>query len=132
LNVSDVMLTDVQVIGLETSVADAAQLMREANTGCLVIMEGGSLAGIITERDMVLGCLVDGHISWNCKVYRHMTILTEGAYPNMSIGDAAITMLDKEVNFLPVVEDGNVLGLVFVEDSYRAIERDNEPQPVLI
>ena len=132
MNVSDVMSSDVHVIEMTDSVADAAQLMDKANTGCLVVVNEGTLEGIITERDLVLGCLVEGHVSTYCKVTQHMNSVTESAHPYMDMGNAAIMMLDDEISFLPVIEGNQVVGLVFAEDVSRAIELEDEPQPILI
>ena len=132
MNVSDVMSSDVNVIEMTDSVADAAQLMDKANTGCLVVVNEGALVGVITERDLVLGCLVDGHVSTYCKVTNHMNSVTESAHPDMDMGNAAIMMLDDEISFLPVIEGNRVVGLVFAEDVSRAIELEDEPQPILI
>ena len=111
-----------------SSVADAAKVMKAQNTGCLVVMENGELAGIITERDLVLGCLIDGHISWDCQINRHMTVLSEAASPLTDVGDALLMMMSNEVSILPVAEeDGSVIGLLHAEDLSFAIEQDSNP-----
>ena len=132
MNAADMMTNEVSVVDLATSVADAARMMREQNTGCLIVAEEGALAGIITERDMVLGCLIDGHTSWKCEVYRHMTILTEAASPAMDIGEALLVMMEREVSHLPVVDGGGrIVGMLFAEDLARAIEQDGDPPVVM-
>ncbi len=62
-SVKDIMTKDVVSIGVGSSVFEAAELMSSNQLGCLVIMEGEMLAGIVTERDIVGGlwrknCLV--------------------------------------------------------------------------
>jgi len=132
MNAADLMSGEMAVVDVATSVADAAKLMQSQNTGCLVVVERSTLAGIITERDMVLGCLIDGHTSWQCQVYRHMTILNDAAKPQTDVGDALLIMMDNEVNYLPVVHDnGSVLGLLYAEDLTRAIEQDDDPIAVM-
>jgi CBS domain-containing protein len=110
-------------------------MMQAQNTGCIVVVdvvEDGAPAGIITERDMVLGCLIDGHTSWKCQVYRHMTILNEAATPLTDIGNALLIMMESEVSYLPVVnESGSVVGLLYAEDLSRAIEQDSNPIAML-
>ena len=135
MNVAELMTNEVSIVDLGMSVADTAAMMQEQNTGCIVVVdvvEDGALAGIITERDMVLGCLIDGHTSWKCQVYRHMTILNEAATPFTDIGDALLLMMDSEVSHLPVVnENGSVIGLLYAEDLSRAIEQDIDPVAML-
>lgn len=129
---ADLMSGDTSVVDLSTSVADAAKMMETQNTGCLVVVDDGALAGIITERDMVLGCLIDGHTSWQCQVYRHMTILNDAATPQTDIGDALLIMMEREVDYLPVVNDeGKVVGLLYADDISRAIEQDDDPIAIL-
>ena len=129
---ADLMSGDASIVDLSTSVADAAKMMETQNTGCLVVVDDGALAGIITERDMVLGCLIDGHTSWQCQVYRHMTILNDAATPQTDIGDALLIMMEREVDYLPVVNDeGKVVGLLYADDISRAIEQDDDPIAIL-
>ena len=132
MNAADLISGEMAIVDVATSVADAAKLMQSQNTGCLVVVEKATLAGIITERDMVLGCLIDGHTSWQCQVYRHMTILNEAATPQTDIGEALLIMMDCEVDYLPVIDESRVVvGLLYAEDLSRAIELDDDPIAVL-
>ena len=127
MNAAELMSSEFAVVNYTSSVADAAKMMRSQNTGCLVVVEDGALAGIITERDMVLGCLIDGHSSRTCEVSRHMTVLSDAAAPLTDVGDALLIMMDNGVSYLPVVnEDGSVVGLLYAEDLSLAIEQDRD------
>ena len=133
---SDLMVNDFAIASPTDTVAAAARLMLERDTGCIVVVDGGRLAGIITERDMALGCLIDGHSSLECEVRRHMTPLTDAAAPTADIGDALLAMMDKGVTRLPVATetpDGGdaVLGVLFAEDLTHAIEQDDKPLDIL-
>ncbi|MCH7624448.1 MAG: CBS domain-containing protein [Chloroflexi bacterium] len=130
MDVSQVMESNFRTVGLEETVAQAAQYMSEAGTGCLVVVDGDVPAGIITERDMVLGCLIDGHSSWECQVFRHMSIITEYAYPETGIGEALILMLDDQITFLPVVDEDKLVGLITSDSASRAMDVADEPQPI--
>ena len=133
MNVSEVMTGNISLVSMDITVADVARIMQEENTGCVAITDGNSLAGMITERDMVLGCLIDGHVSWECEAYRHMTILEQAGTPEMDAGDALVTMLDMDVSCLPVVSSqGQVIGMVYSEDLSRAIAQEDDPQPTLM
>lgn len=133
MNVSEVMTGDVTLVNMNTSVADVARIMQEKNTGCVAVTDGDSLVGMITERDMVLGCLINGHISWQCEAYRHMTILERASTPDMEAGDALLSMMDMEVGCLPVVgTQGQLVGMVYSEDLSRAIGQEDDPQPILM
>ena len=79
---------------------------------------------------MVLGCLIDGHSSWECQVFRHMSIITEYAYPETGIGEALILMLDDQITFLPVVDEDKLVGLITSDSASRAMDVADEPQPI--
>ena len=130
MDVSQVMESNFSTVGLEETVAQAAQQMSEAGTGCLIVVDGEVPAGIITERDMVLGCLIDGHVSWECQVFRHMSIITEYAYPETGIGEALILMLDDQISFLPVVDEDRLVGLITSDRASRAMDVADEPLPI--
>ncbi len=130
MDVSQVMESKFSTVGLEETVAQAARQMSEAGTGCLIVVDGEVPAGIITERDMVLGCLIDGHASWECQVFRHMSIITEYAYPETGIGEALILMLDDQISFLPVVDENKLVGLITSDNASRAMDVADEPQPI--
>ena len=130
MDVSQVMESRFSTVGLEETVAQAAQQMSEAGTGCLIVVDGEVPAGIITERDMVLGSLIDGHVSWECQVFRHMSIISEYAYPETGIGEALILMMDDQISFLPVVDEDRLVGLITSDSASRAIDVADEPQPI--
>ncbi len=74
MEVGELMNKDAYSVGLDTSIADAALLMKSTGASCLVVTKNEKIEGIITDRDMALGCLVEGHISWKCPVYKHMAL----------------------------------------------------------
>ena len=124
LNIREIMVNAVHVIGLDETIGDAAQKMWDAEVGCMVVVDGVTVIGIISERDMVLGCLIDGHNSWECQVFRHMTIQEVTAHPDTEAGDAAILMLDGDADYLPVVEGHRVVGMIGAGDIAKAVNED--------
>ncbi|MBF8268276.1 MAG: hypothetical protein HW388_1784, partial [Dehalococcoidia bacterium] len=73
MQLGDIMAKNVFTISGEESVAAAARRMREGNIGCLVVMKGETLQGIVTDRDLLIGCLGDAHDPGECRVSRHMS-----------------------------------------------------------
>ena len=120
-------------VQIGSPVSAAIDMMQKGGRGCVLVVDADEqLLGIITERDMVLGCLIDGHTSLKCPVYRHMTALSEAATPETDAGDALLIMMDGEVDYLPVVsESGGVVGLLYAEDISHAIEEEDDPIAVL-
>ena len=124
MEVSELMNSDPQSVGVETNISDAAQLMKETGASCLVVMRDQRVEGIITDRDMALGCLVDGHVSWKCQVYKHMTLQRQTVSPRLHSGDASVMMIDRDMDHLPVLEEGQRVGLISSEQLYKAIDRE--------
>ena len=63
MKIRDVMVHDVVKIDPSASLAEAAQLMREANVGMLPVVDDGQVCGVITDRDLVARAIAAGAIS---------------------------------------------------------------------
>ena len=79
MQLKEVMKTEVITAGRDETVTNAARRMREANIGCLVIVDGDSLVGIVTDRDLLIGCLGAGHNPSERQVSDYMSspVITE-------------------------------------------------------
>ena len=124
MNVSELMNRDPHAVGVDTNISDAAQLMKETGASCLVVMRDHRVEGIITDRDLARGCLVDGHVSWKCQVYKHMTLQRQTVSPGLHFGDASVMMIDRDIDHLPVVDEGQLVGLISSEQLFQAIDRE--------
>ena len=124
MEVRELMNRDPHAVGVETNISDAAELMRMTGANCLVVMRDQRVEGIITDRDMALGCLVDSHVSWKCQVYKHMTLQRQTVSPQSHFGDASVMMIDRDMDHLPVLEEGQLVGLISSEQLYQAIDRE--------
>ena len=124
MEVRELMNSTPHTVGVETNISDAAQIMKQTGATCLVVMRNQRVEGIITDRDMALGCLVDGHVSWKCQVFKHMTLQRQTVSPRLHSGDASVMMIDRDMNHLPVLEEGRLVGLISSEQLYQAIERE--------
>ena len=116
MQLKEVMKTEVVTVGRNETVTNAAKRMREANIGCLVIVDGDSLVGIVTDRDLLIGCLGAGHDPSACQVSDYMSspVITES--PATEIQVAAHMMVSRKIKRLPLVEDGKLVGLVSFSD----------------
>lgn len=126
--VRELMETDVVTATPGTSIAEVAKLMRGNDVGAVIVVEdGGALAGIVTDRDLVLKHLAEGHTR-DCPVSEAMTserpiagLVTIG--PDMSIEEAARELGRRKVGRLPVVEGGRVVGILSAGDITKALRR---------
>jgi CBS domain-containing protein len=119
--IQDVMTTDLVTCSSTATIADAARLMRDHNIGDVLVVDDGQLAGIVTDRDLVVRCLADG-ASGDSPVTAACSgeLTTIGV--NASIEDAVRLMSDLSLRRLPVVEIDRAVGIVTLGD--LAVERD--------
>lgn len=130
MDVSELMSADAHSVGIETSIADAARLMKDTGTGCLVVFGEDGVEGIITDRDLALGCLIEGHIASECQVAEHMTVQTQIVSPDLHFGDASILIIGQDFDNLPVVQDDKLVGILYSDDIFQAIDREMTLSPV--
>jgi CBS domain-containing protein len=97
------------------ALARAAERMWREQTGSLLIMDGGRLAGIITERDLLRAVALGADLA-TATVDEAMTAEVFTVPPDTSLRDAAREMATRWVRHLPVVEAGRVLGVVSMRD----------------
>ena len=115
MRVSDVM-TEATVTETRTdNLRAAAERMWRQQTGSLIIMENGRMAGIITERD-VLRAVALGADPDRSTVDEAMTTSVFTVSPDMPLHVAAREMAARWIRHLPVVEDGRLLGVVSMRD----------------
>ena len=116
MQLKEVMKSEVVTVGRGETVSSAAKRMREANIGCLVIVEGDSLVGIVTDRDLLIGCLGAGHNPAESQVSDYMSSPVSTESPATEIQVAAHMMVSRKIKRLPLVEDGKLVGLVSFSD----------------
>jgi len=111
----------VFTIGPETSVYDAVAMMAEKHVGALPVMDGDKLVGIISERDYARKCFLQGRSSPDTKVREIMTDRVMVVHPERTAEECMALMTEKRFRHLPVVEDGNLVGVVSIGDMVKAI-----------
>jgi CBS domain-containing protein len=113
--VRDVMSTDLTIVRPDASVAEAAQLMSVRHVGSALVMEGDTLVGIFTERDIVRALASDfdaaGH-TVGASMSREPRTVDAGT----TVGQALDLMLEVGFRHLPITEAGAVVGVVSLRD----------------
>ncbi|WP_049573088.1 CBS domain-containing protein [Streptomyces sp. SBT349] len=122
--VAELMTREPATVGEEEPVAEAARLMRERDTGDIAVVEDGRLIGIITDRDIAVRVVAaERPASTPVRdAASHEDLVT--VEPDTTLDRAASVMREKSVRRLPVVEDGQLRGIVSLGD--LAIEKDSE------
>jgi CBS domain-containing protein len=115
---------EVFSVGLDETVYDSIKKMADKNVGSLVVMEGNKLIGIITERHYARNVVLKGRASPTTPVRDIMETNVVFARPDQSVEECMAIMTEQAVRHLPVIEQGNVVGMVSIGDLVKEKIRD--------
>jgi CBS domain-containing protein len=113
--VRDVMTGAAVTDSATDTLRSAAERMWREQTGSLLVMDGGRLAGIITERDLLRAVALGADLA-TATVDEAMTTEVFTVSPDMPLRDAAREMAVRWIRHLPVVDAGQVLGVISMRD----------------
>lgn len=108
--------SEVTTIPAGTSVRDAVALLNDRNIGAVPVIDGDSIVGIFSERDLV-GCIcADGPEALDHPVERGMSSPAVTIDPATPILTAMAMMTQRRIRHLPVLESGGIRGIVSIGD----------------
>ncbi len=113
-------------ISPQATVYEALELMAAHNIGAVLVMEGGQLVGIFTERDYARKVVLHGKTSKTVTVGELMTTEVTCVGPDDTIDDCMSLMTEKRTRHLPVMENDKLIGVVSIGDVVKAIISDRE------
>ena len=119
---------EVISISPDASVFDAIKLMAEKGVGSLVVMEGGDLKGIVTERDYARKVIIKGRSSESTAVGEIMTADVTTTTTDQTVNQCMSLMTKKSIRHLPVVADARVIGMLSMRDLVQAIISDQQEE----
>lgn len=113
MKVREAMAKTVSTAHPDDTIGRVAQLMKQEDAGFIPVTEGRTLVGVVTDRDIVVRCLAEGHGDViNEPVEHAMTTKAVTISPDDDIQKAADLMGRAEVRRLAVVEDGMLVGVL--------------------
>ena len=115
MQVGEIMKTDVKTTTPEDTFDHVAQLLHDNGISSVVVMDAGTLAGIVTERDLV-NLVADGLDPRTTKVGDRMTRDLDTVEPRTDIAEAAEHMASRKIRHLPVVDQGSLAGIISIRD----------------
>ena len=126
LLVKDSMTREVVTLSPGTTAAEALALCREKRIRHLPVLEEGRLAGIVSDRDLrsaapALGDPGRAEALQNLQIFDVMTRAVVITHPDDPIEEAANRMREKRIGCLPVVEDGDLIGILTSSDVMEAL-----------
>jgi CBS domain-containing protein len=101
----------------ETTVSEAAGLMKRSRVGAIMVVERGRLAGIFTERDALFRVIAEGRDPQATHLADVMTRDCQTIAPDKPLGHALHMMYEGGFRHVPVVENGTPLGMVSARDA---------------
>ena len=109
--------TPAAIVTTQSSVTDAVKRMSEKRVGAVAVVDKGELAGIFTERDVMMRVVLEGRDPKTTKMAEVMTEQVETVHEDMSYGEALRLMVERHFRHLPVIGgNGQVLGILSVRN----------------
>ncbi|WP_163970216.1 CBS domain-containing protein [Oceanobacillus halotolerans] len=128
----NLMTSDVYTVKENQTVQEAAAIMSEHNIGAVpVVNNSGQVVGMVTDRDITLRSTAQGEQA-QTPVTEIMTSqqVVQGT-PDMDVNEAAELMSQQQIRRLPVVENGQVVGMVALGDLAVQNQYDDEAEEAL-
>jgi len=105
---------------------DAVKTMSEQNLGSLVVLDQGRMAGMLTFHELLAALAKRGGALGDVKVSEIMVKDPVTATPEMEVNDLRRTMLDTGARYLPVMQDGKLLGVISFRDVAKAVLEEQD------
>jgi len=122
MNVQSIMTTEVVSVSPNTTLTEAARLLRDESVGSLLVLEDSRLVGILSDRDVAVRAIAQG---WHPEEHRVSEIMTADPITINASDDpleAAKVIGSAHVRRLPVLQDGNVVGIISAADVADYVE----------
>jgi CBS domain-containing protein len=103
-------------IDADASVLEAVELMVEENVGSLLVTDSGDVTGIVTERDYLRRVALEGRTDAETSVREIMSSPLIVVTPETAIAECMALMTNKRIRHLPVVDAGEVAGIISIGD----------------
>ena len=123
--VEEIMTRDPRTVEIGDSLVDASRAMRDGDIGNVIVTDGGQVAGILTDRDIVVRTIAEGRDPQATRVGDICSSSVRTLGPGDSVDAAAQAMGEDGIRRLPVVSDGELIGVVSLGD--LAQDRDAGP-----
>jgi CBS domain-containing protein len=118
MKVRDIMTSEgLATATLDTTLEDIANMMKDENVGAIPVLDDeDNLAGIITDRDIVVRGIAEGQDPTSCTAEEILSEQLHTIEPDAELEEAAELMARHKIRRLPVVEDGVIIGMISLGD----------------
>jgi CBS domain-containing protein len=126
MKVRDVMTSNVVSALPETTLEEIATMMKTEDTGAIPVVDEKELLGIITDRDIVLRCVAEGRDPSEMSADEILSEDLEVVDPDADVTEALAIMGRRQIRRLPVVDKGELVGMVSLGD--LAVKQSDEEE----
>ena len=105
---------------------DAVRTMSEQNLGSLLVLDQGRMVGILTFREVLQSLAQRSGAIGEVRVGDIMVRDPVTAAPDMEVNDLRRTMLDSGARYLPVLQDGKLIGVISFRDVAKAVLEEQD------
>ncbi len=116
MRVRELMTENVTTAAPDTTLEEAARLMKNEDVGAIPVVEDDRLLGIVTDRDIVVRGIAAGNDPFDCTLQEILSGDLETIEPDAEVDEAAELMARRQIRRLPVVEDGLLIGMLSLGD----------------
>jgi CBS domain-containing protein len=117
---------EVWSVDADQPVLEAIQIMADRHVGALPVMRGGELVGVVSERDYARKVILLGRSSAETPVWQIMSSPVVSVAPGDSIKQCMELMTERRIRHLPVVENGDMVGMISIGDLVRAVIEEQQ------
>lgn len=124
LKVADIMSRDVVALASDQTIQAAARVMTKKQISCVLVHDKQELVGILSQKDMMI-CSQTGDTSTTVCVSARMSQPVETVDPQTPVLYASMKMNERKIRRLPVISQGELVGIITQTDLVRAFESMN-------
>ncbi len=121
-NIREVMTPNPVTLPATSLAIEAARAMRDSDIGDVIVLDGQTICGIVTDRDIVVRAVAEGLDPASTPLMEICSRVLTTISPHESVDKAVHLMREKAIRRLPVVENKRPVGIVSIGD--LALERD--------
>ncbi|MEZ4901620.1 MAG: CBS domain-containing protein [Spirosomataceae bacterium] len=118
----DKALNAIFSVTSNTTVYEALQQMAEKNIGAVLVIDDGQLVGIFSERDYARKGILQGRASNQTLIKDVMTSKLITVTSEQKLEEAMLIMSEKHIRHLPIVDEGNLIGIISINDVVTSIK----------
>ncbi|MFD1140059.1 CBS domain-containing protein [Larkinella insperata] len=119
-------INTIYSVSSDSTVYEALETMASKNIGAVLVIDGEQLSGIFSERDYARKGILQGRASKDTLIREVMTSNLITISSQHQLEDAMVLMSDKHIRHLPVVDGGELTGIISINDVVSAIIRNQK------